>query len=176
MCLLSLCLFAASAVAQSERDLGIQAYRDHDYQKAAKVLGRYVEIHSKDSTAWRYLGGAFTYLNDEKNARKAFLKSDGGPPKDIPALTYDSSYEIISAPRPRLSDETRNRSRGANIRVLIELRDDGRVGFVYPFPNFESSFERDVLDAAKVIRFKPAIKDGKPVTVIITREYSFWTS
>jgi tetratricopeptide (TPR) repeat protein len=169
-------VFAASVAAQSDRDLGIQAYRNNDYQKAAAFLEKHLATNKKDTTAWKYLGGAYSYLGDGNKARKAFSKSFGNSGKDFPILTYDTEFRIIAAPKPRLSEETRNRSRGANVRVLIELRDDGRVGFVYPFPNFEASFEHDAVYAAKGIQFTPATKDGKPVTVIITREYSFWTN
>jgi hypothetical protein len=59
------------------------------------------------------------------------------------------------------------------VELVVELKADGTVGFVFPFKSSFGTLVRPGIDAAKQIRFEPAVLAGKPVTVIdfVTYEY-----
>jgi hypothetical protein len=173
--LLALFLFAGATGAQvSDRDQGIDLYREGKFADAIEVLEKRVASNEGDRAAWLYLGGAYVHADDEVKARNAFGKFRMKP--TTPQPKYDSSVKITSKPRPRYSEEARRNMSSGTVTVAIEFRSDGTIGFVFPIQPLPRDLIGPALDAAKGIRFEPAIKSGKPVTVINFAEYGFRTS
>jgi hypothetical protein len=55
----------------------------------------------------------------------------------------------------------------------VELRADGKVGVVIPLKAQPHVLEAFVAESAGKIQFKPAVKEGRAVTVIKVIEYTF---
>src|SRR5215203_1561372 len=66
--------FPASA-QQTDRDRGIELYREGKFQDAAKVLETAVTVEPNDPSAWRFLGGAYVHMDKAGKAVNAFAKS-----------------------------------------------------------------------------------------------------
>jgi len=162
--ILSLAGFAA---AQTEREKGVEFYEKGNYKAAAETLQKVVEADETDGEAWRFLGMAFAKTDDKKQARKAFEKADDFRDEDL-NKNYDKPVEITSKPRPRRRNNVSGR-----IKLAVEFRHDGQIGFIFPLIQLPDGLTENAAEATKNIKFNPAIRNGKTVTVIKFIEYSF---
>lgn len=166
---------AAGAVAaqQSDRDRGIDLYREGKFPEAIVLLEKSIAANETDRAAWLYLGGAHVYAGDESNARKAFGKLNIKP--TTPQPKYERSVKVTYKPRATYTEETRKKLSSGTVRIAVEFCGDGSIGFVFPLPTvIDRDLVQQSVNAAKGIRFEPAMKDGKPVTVINFVEYGFF--
>jgi tetratricopeptide (TPR) repeat protein len=157
--------------AQTERENGIQLYEQGEYEKAVVSLQKAVEADEKNRDAWLHLGMTFIKLKKESKARNAFQKA------------YKLSFEepagnnkkvnIISKPRPPYTDVARMYQTQGTIKLAIEFGADGKVKSIFVFQNLPHGLTENAIDAARRIRFEPALKDGKAVTTIGILNYVF---
>jgi hypothetical protein len=166
-----------SAIAQqdqSDRDRGIDLYREGKFAEAIVALEAATVSNESDRAAWMYLGGAYANTDQEGKASKAFGRMSGtkqaGPPP-----RYDKSVKITWKPRPGYTDEARRNGSSGTVRVAVEFRADGKIGFTFPLPTLIRDLIPPSINAAKQIKFEPAVKDGKPITVINIVEYGYRT-
>ena len=166
----------ATSVAgqQSERERGIELYREGKFSEAIELLEKSVAANENDRSAWLYLGGAYVHTGRPDAAMKAFRRKPDTKLM-VPPTTFDKTAKVISNPQARYSQEARRKRSSSTVRIAIELRADGTIGFVFPLETgLDDSLLRPAVEAAKGIRFEPAIKNGVPVTAINFVEYSFW--
>jgi len=172
--LIAVFFFVGAASAQSgDRDRGIELYRDGKFADAAGLLEQAVQANPKDREAWLYLGGTYVHSGNDKLARKAFSKTDKRPREDL--VGYDSLLKITHKPRPSYPRGVHPSQGSAKVTLAIEFLSSGKIGFIRSLDHGgQQDFERESKAAAYQIRFSPAIKGGKPITVIQFVEYSFW--
>ncbi len=163
----------AVAAQQSDRNRGIDLYREGKYAESVGLLEKAVEANPKDRQAWLYLGGAYVNSGNDKLARKAFNKTDVSKSNDW--NEYDSPLKMTDKPRPSYPRGVHSSQGSAKVTLAVEFLSSGTIGFVRSLDRGgQPDFERASKTAAQQIRFIPAVKDGKPVTVIQFIEYSFW--
>lgn len=98
------------------------------------------------------------------------------PPPDAGALLKDESYvplQIISKPIPSYTNAARDTLEMGNVRLRIKFSGQGIVSGVGLLQTLGSGLTREAFFAALRIKFLPAEKDEKPVTVTKVVEYSF---
>ena len=167
-----LLLAGAATAQQSQRDQGIDLYREGKFDKAIDLLASAAAADKKDRIAWTYLGACYVHTKDYGQAQKAFGNTNIIQKENLPV--YDKPFKITNRPRASYTEEGRRNNSSGTIKVEVELKADGKIGFVFPLQNFINDLEPSAIDAAKRIRFEPAIKNGVPVTVVTVFEYSFW--
>ena len=167
-------LLASAAIAQgSDRDQGIDLYREGRFSEAIELLKKSVVADETDRAAWIFLGGAYLHADEESEAANAFERSHIRPTSPQPK--YERSVKVTYKPQPRYSEKARRHLSSGTVRIAVEFRADGTIGFTFPLPTtVDSTLIQQSIEAAKGIRFEPATKDGKPVTVINLVEYGFW--
>lgn len=168
-------IFSLAAFAQTnyDRNTGIEFYRQGEYEKAVEILQESIKIENKDRLAWIYLGASFVKLNRKDDAVKAFRKADGVYKENLPV--YDKKLNIKSRPKPPYTDEAkRNRTTGT-IRLAIEFRADGKIGFIFPVQTLPDGLTEKAVEVTKDLKFEPAVMNGKAVTVVSFIEYAFTT-
>jgi hypothetical protein len=171
--LLVLFFSAGTLSAQvSDRDQGIQLYRDGKFTEAIGILERSVGADKTDRAAWLYLAGAYVHTGDKAKAAQAFEKSRVRT--TTPQPKYDSSVKITHKPAANYTEAARRKMQSGTIRVAVEFRADGTIGFAFPLRTDLTDLVEVAVEAAKGIRFEPAMDEGKPVTVINFAEYGFW--
>lgn len=163
--------FSARAQAENERGRGVELYRQGEYAKAVELLQAHLGTEDKDRIAWLYLGGSFVKLKKDDEAAKAFRKTTGVYKKNPPV--YDKPLKIISKKPPAYTEAARSNLTAGTIKVAVEYKADGTIGFVFPITNLPDGLTESAVRAAEAIRFEPAVQSGKTVTVISTVEYSF---
>jgi hypothetical protein len=94
----------------------------------------------------------------------------------IPVKTseVDKPLKIISMPKASWTKEALS---AANLQGIARLRvtflDCGKIGKIQPVSRLPYGLTENAVEAAKKIRFEPAMKNGKPVTVAKVVEYPF---
>jgi tetratricopeptide (TPR) repeat protein len=162
---------ATVAQTSSDRERGIELYRVGDFAKSAETLRSVVENNKKDKLAWLYLGATLLKLGNEKEATKAF-RSSGFTFKDSDG-SLDKKLNITHKGPAPYANLARENNISGTIKVAIEFREDGKIGFVFPFTTLPYGLTENAIAAAKEISFEPAEKNGKPVSVVTVLTYSF---
>ncbi|HSK73463.1 MAG TPA: energy transducer TonB [Pyrinomonadaceae bacterium] len=163
----------SSAFSQeSLRERGIELYEKGDYTTAIETLQKTVEADAKDREAHLFLGMAYARTDDKKQARKAFNFVDESLGKELNE-NYDRKLEIISKPRVRYTQEARRYNVSGTVILAVEFGKNGQIKSVFPVKELSHGLTESAIQAAKMIEFEPAIKNGRAVTVIKFIEYGF---
>ena len=164
-------LFNVTTNCQTDkRDQGIDLYREGKYSAAAALLQEAATANPKDRQAWLFLAGAYIHTGEEQLARQAFTNSRVIQKEGLPK--YDTPLKILQKPQPE-SPHDRTGPFSVNVSVIVEFLASGKIGFIRVLESGTQEFGEASVNAAKKIRFKPAVMAGKPVTVIGMLEYSF---
>jgi len=167
---------ATSAVAQeSGRDKGIDLFRAGNYSAAAEVLSKEVEAGKGDKTTWLYLGASYMNLGKQNEARPAFLKYKDLKKSPVPHKAFERSVRILSKQNAPYTAKARSLGIEGQVLLLIEFRADGKIGFVFPLTELAGGLTESAIDAARKMRFEPAMLNGKPVTALQQASYVFNT-
>jgi TonB family protein len=76
-----------------------------------------------------------------------------------------SAAELVYAPDPTYSDEAMKASLEGMVGLTIFVGAEGRVHIPLVFRSLGKGLDEKAIEAVKTWRFKPAMKDGKPVPV-----------
>lgn len=85
----------------------------------------------------------------------------------------DEKVQILKKPLPRFSREARRHLTRGYVLLRAILAADETVKHVEVMTGLPDGLSESAIAAARQIKFKPAMKDGKPVSVWIELEYSF---
>ncbi len=86
-----------------------------------------------------------------------------------------TNVKIIKKPFPQYTESARASRSGGGIRLYVLFAANGKIGFIVPLNDLPDGLTESAINAAKDIKFNPATKDGKPVSVVKQIEYSFRT-
>ena len=97
-----LLIFSNLAAAQTEREKGIELYKNGEYKKAVKMFEKFTKISPDDYLGFYYLGTSLERLEELKDAQKALeksikLKPDFANAQSILAAVYFKRNKIDSA-------------------------------------------------------------------------------
>lgn len=86
-----------------------------------------------------------------------------------------SQLKILEKPTPQLSEEQKkiNIEAQGTIALKVEFLANGQIGGIFPISSLPYGLTENAVEAAKKIRFEPAIKDNKPINVSKTVLYNF---
>ena len=84
---------------------------------------------------------------------------------------FDSPLEILD--KPRASYPTGGGCFQGKVVLKVTFSDTGKIGAISVISGLGNGATENALEAAKQIKFKPAIKNGKPVSVTKPVEYVF---
>ena len=168
-------IFAIPVAGQdNDRDRGIALYREGNYTEAAAALRKAIETDKRDGPAWRYLGAALVNLGEDEEALKAFSQGNLNPATfSAERQKYDPYLKVLNKRPAPYTPEARRLGIQGEVMVIVELRADGKVGFVFPKTTLPAGLTENVIEAARGIRFTPAVQNGVPVTTIQLLAYNF---
>jgi TonB family protein len=81
--------------------------------------------------------------------------------------------EFKSRPEPLYTPEARDAGIEGVIRLRMVLSDSGKVTNIAVMRGLPGGLNEQAIKAARKIKFKPAIKDGKKVSQYVTIDYNF---
>lgn len=81
--------------------------------------------------------------------------------------------KVISKPSPPYTPEARRADVNGSLRLLVGFSADGTIKHIIAISYLGFGLDEQAVEAAKRIKFEPATKDGKPISVVKTLEYNF---
>ncbi|MGH9751203.1 MAG: energy transducer TonB [Blastocatellia bacterium] len=69
--------------------------------------------------------------------------------------------------------QTNEKERGVELYRMIVFADDGTLKHILVIQGLSHGLTEEAIKAARKIRFTPAMRDGKPVSVIGSLEFTF---
>ena len=136
------------------------------YREAAEHLKAYLRLAPKARDA--------DFQRQQLQALRAYVESseDATPPA-FPAPEGWEKAVLLKKPEPGMTEEARHASANGVVRVRALLDADGAVKHVLVVKPLGYGLTEQALDAARRIKFKPAVKDGRPASQWVTIEYNF---
>lgn len=95
--------------------------------------------------------------------------STGSPP----VTSVDTKPVPLNRPKPRYTEAARANAVEGSVRVRVLVGEDGLVKSVRVVSGLPFGLTEEAMNAARETKFKPAMKDGKPVPFWIGLEISF---
>lgn|GEM_PF-1569716 len=86
----------------------------------------------------------------------------------------DRKAVIVRKPEPAYTEEARKKGVGGKVRLQMVFGADGEVSDIKALTSLPHGLTENAVDAARLIKFKPAVKDGRKVSQHVTMEYNFW--
>lgn len=94
-----------------------------------------------------------------------------GPPPA--AIAKTTPLKITFQPKATYTDDARSNNVQGAVRLKITLLASGQVGSIVPLTRLPNGLTEKAIAAARQIRFEPKTVNGVPITINITREYTF---
>ena len=83
------------------------------------------------------------------------------------------SAQILEAPLAVYTDEARAAKIHGGVRLRLVLASDGTVKNVFPIKSLGHGLTESAMEAARQIKFEPAVRNGKPASQFETFVYEF---
>jgi TonB family protein len=99
--------------------------------------------------------------------------ADGGFPGLVPPDQLTTKAVITFKPEPGYPEEARRNHVSGTIRLRAVLGADGKVRHIVPIKRLSDGLTEKAVEAARLIKFKPATMDGHPVSQYVVLEYTF---
>lgn len=158
----------------------------HDVTSGAEFSKRLVPIASKlkeaGASAEKYIqlarlsGKKLQEWKLRADSLLAFVEIANAPPGTLAifgAKEVSVKARITSRPEPGYTEEARqNKIRGTVVLRAI-LAANGRVVGIRVVKGLSEGLSEQAIDAARKIKFVPALKDGRPVSMFVQIEYNF---
>jgi TonB family protein len=85
----------------------------------------------------------------------------------------DKKPVVKSKPQPDYTREAQGHGTGGKVVLRCIFAADGKVTNIHVVVGLPDGLTQEAIDAASRIKFKPALKDGKPVSMWIELQYNF---
>jgi TonB family protein len=96
------------------------------------------------------------------------------PPSSVPVAEPGVTPIKVIRQRPaRYTDRARSENIQGAIRVVLLMGASGKVEHILFLSRLGYGLDEEVMKAVNDIKFEPKLKDGKPVSTVIVREYTF---
>ncbi len=100
-------------------------------------------------------------------------KADPNAQTVLTAKQVDVKAIILSKPDPGYTEEARRNLVSGVVVVRAVLAANGKVVAIFPIKGLPNGLTAQAIKAARQIKFIPAIKDGKQVSMAVQVEYNF---
>ena len=103
--------------------------------------------------------------------------SNGNNPEDpdrvYPALQVTERARVLAKPEPQYTEDARRNQIMGSVVLRVVFSRTGEVTNIRAINALPFGLTERAIAAARLIRFRPAIKDGRPVNVYMQLEYNF---
>ncbi len=114
-------------------------------------------------------------LDENRTVLEYVLKKNKNQENDDPGSNGagSNSMKITKKPFPSYTDSARTNNVKGFVRLAVMFRSNGTIGPVVVLEGLPEGLTAQAVKAAKEIKFKPEMRNGKPVTVIKTVVFTF---
>ena len=138
------------------------------FQKAATDLEIFLKLapHTPDALMWReQVETLHLYAEPAEKTeseRTVFIASE------VP-----TKARVLRKPEPSYTESARNAQVEGTVVLRAILAADGQIQNVLVLSRLPHGLTERAIEAARKIKFQPAVKDGRPVSVFVQIEYNF---
>ncbi len=122
------------------------------------------------------------WLRDSKSGEviaKGHAGSNQGVPIVAPAakpqLPRNREFQIISKPKAEYTSAARTNGVNGSVKLRVTFLPNGEVGKVAVIKGLPDGLTQQAVNAAKLIKFEPAIRNGVAVSITRDIEYNFYS-
>jgi TonB family protein len=141
--------------------------------QAAESAGRYLTLKPKLSKSkqeeWKARAEDLGYYAERTNPKNATKR----PPQTFSSKGVDTKVRVLHKPEAMYTEEARRRGVTGTIVLSAVFTADGKVRDIRAIKALPEGLTLMAINAARRIRFMPAMKDGKPVSMFMQLEYNF---
>src|SRR5687768_9100015 len=112
--------------------------------------------------------GSLSVVHNSKSSRAVQSSEPAYDPKEV-----DVKATILSKPKPEYTDEARQNYFSGMVSLEVILSSSGEVREIKVLAKLPYGLTDRAIKAVRKIKFKPAIKDGRPVSQRTKVEYHF---
>jgi len=114
-------------------------------------------------------------LDDVESISFISVTPKSTPPinEDILPMTADLRPTILYREKAKYTEEARNNGVQGTVILSIVFNVNGKITDIKVVRGLPHGLNENAIEATKKIRFKPAVKDGKPVSVRGQLEFTF---
>ena len=94
-------------------------------------------------------------------------------PREPPPAGPSKALNITYKPKPKYTDEARQKNITGNVRVRVTFLPSGQIGSVSPVSNLGYGLTEQAIAAAKQMKFEPQMQNGRPVPVTKVVVFTF---
>ena len=143
-----------------------EARRGH-LLEAARSFEKYVEL-APDSP------DAETVREQAESLRvHARASANAAEPVIYPASEVTTRAVVLSRPEPSYTERARKEGVEGTVILRLMLAADGTVKHIFVVRGLSHGLTEKSVESARRIQFKPATKDGRPVSQLVTIMYNF---
>lgn len=160
----------AAKVAEELQTLAIDDYRTlsrSELSAAADSAERYLvlqnSISEKKRKEWR----------DRADFLRFHAANDAPKPKIHRSSEVDTRVRVMRKPEPSYSSDARDNQITGTVVLRCIFGADGRVRNITVIRGLPDGLTERAIKAARQIKFIPAMKDGRPVSMWMQLEYNF---
>ena len=100
--------------------------------------------------------------------------TDGPGDRVVTAGQPDEKVRLLKKPEPSYTDEARKNKIAGTVILKVVFTSKGTVENIRVVRELPDGLTERAIEAAKKIKFVPAMKDGHPVSMWMQLEYNFW--
>jgi TonB family protein len=155
---------AYSELTQEERTRRL-AQVVADYRGAAETVAAYVSLQPAEADFWQaQLLSLRFYATHIASSLPGEVYSSG----DV-----NTRAQVLQKPYPIYTERARRTQRSGTVVLRATLASDSTVQHILILKRLPDGLTENAIAAARTINFKPAMKDGRPVSTWTTLEYNF---
>lgn len=137
------------------------------YSDAADALEKYLQLtkRSEDKELW----------NDQLEALRFVVKmqSKDAQPDFADTSEVTVKARVISKPEPKYTEEARRNQIVGTVILRAVFTANGKVNHILVIKSLPSGLTQKSVEAARRIKFIPAMLNGRPVSMFLQLEYNF---
>jgi protein TonB len=96
-----------------------------------------------------------------------------GADRVYPAMQVTERARVLAKPEPQYTEEARRNAVTGSVILRVVFSSSGEVTNIRAVHSLPFGLTERAIAAARLIRFRPAIRDGRPVNVYMQLEYNF---
>jgi TonB family protein len=138
-----------------------------DCLRAAEIVGDYLRLQPDGADFWRAQLESLRFHGEE--AAKPFDQASVFFTSEL----KEGKAKLLTRSEPLYTKEARSRQVRGDIIVRFVLAADGTVRHILVLEFLPYGLTEQAIAAARIIKFTPAMKDGRPVSQFTMMEYNF---
>ncbi|MDX6406884.1 MAG: vitamin transporter [Blastocatellia bacterium] len=135
------------------------------FARAGATIDEILKLHPADEAKWR-----------EQRETMWLYSQPISPPESrsvFGAGEVQKRARLVDAPAAAYPDTARAAKANGEVRLRLVLAADGTVKNIFPMKPLKHGLTEAAIDAARLIKFTPAMRNGKPVSQFETLSYEF---